>query len=257
MADIRLSLCDMKELYSLILEECSSEMPTIIVVKQMVGVFEGLTHKFFITKSDDKNVMLMFGESDLQTMKSNLRAYLEEFKSLDTITLEVRTEFSMPLAHRKDMYKHAILISEYLDIVCPQIIATNPGGLGTDSGRRMTYFDESIPDEDVPIGDTIFIINRGRSRQIHSVAHELRHCWQEYKSNEEFFKNYKVHTDSNTLDFIEQKEEIDADAYACLYVEKYLGISDGTTLMYDSAEDAAFGKDYTQKIKERMKNINI
>ena len=53
------------------------------------------------------------------------------------------------------------------------------------------------------------------------------------------------------------KEEIDADAYACLYVEKYLGISDGTTFMYDSAEDAAFGKDYTQKIKERMKNINI
>ena len=240
MAEVILSICDMKELYSLVLEECSSEMPTIIVVKEMVGVFEGLTHKFFITKSDDKNVMLMFGESDLQIMKSNLRA-----------------EYSMPLAHRKDMYKHAILISEYLDIVCPQIIATNPGGLGTDSGRRMTYFDESITDKDVPIGDTIFIINRGRSRQIHSVAHELRHCWQEYKSNEGFYKNYKVHTDSNTLDFIEQKEEIDADAYACLYVEKFLGISDGTTLMYDSAEDAAYGKDYTQKIKERMKIINV
>ena len=221
MADIRLSLCDMKELYSLILEECSSEMPTIIVVKQMVGVFEGLTHKFFVTKSGDKNVMLMFGESDLQTMKSNLRAYLEEFKSLDTITLEVRTEFSMPLAHRKDMYKHAILISEYLNIVCPQIIAMNPGDLGTDSGRRKTYFDESITD------------------------------------NEEFFKNYKVHTDSNTLDFIEQKEEIDADAYACLYVEKYLGISDGTVLMYDSEEAAKDWGNYTKKVKERMKNINI
>lgn len=257
MAEVILSICDMKELYSLVLEECSSEMPTIIVVKEMVGVFEGLTHKFFITKLDDKNVMLMFGESDLQTMKSNLRAYLEEFKKLDIATLDVITEYSMPLAHRKDMYKHAILISEYLDIVCPQIIATNPGGLGTDSGRRMTYFDESITDKDVPIGDTIFIINRGRSRQIHSIAHELRHCWQEYKSSEEFYKNYKVHTENNTLDFIEQKEEIDADAYACLYVEKYLGISDGTALMYDSAEDAVYGKNYTQKIKERMKIINV
>lgn len=257
MADIRLSLCDMKELYSLILEECSSEMPTIIVVKQMVGVFEGLTHKFFVTKSGDKNVMLMFGESDLQTMKSNLRAYLEEFKSLDTITLEVRTEFSMPLAHRKDMYKHAILISEYLDIVCPQIIATNPGGLGTDSGRRMTYFDESIPDEDVPIGDTIFIINRGRSRQIHSVAHELRHCWQEYKSNEGFYKNYVTHTGSNTVEQANQKEEIDADAYACFYVEKFLGVPDGTALMFDSEEAAKDWKNYTQKVKERMKVINV
>ena len=48
-----------------------------------------------------KNVMLMIGESDLQTMKSNLRAYLEEFKKLDIATLEVITEYSMPLAHRK------------------------------------------------------------------------------------------------------------------------------------------------------------
>ena len=133
--------------------------------------------------------------------------------------------------------------------MCPQILAVNVGGLGSDSGRRMTYFDESIPDKDVPIGDTIFIINRGRSRQIHSIAHELRHCWQEYKSNEEFYENYKVHTDSNALDFMEQKEEIDADAYACLYVEKYLGISDGTVLMYDSVEEAVYGKDYTLKIK--------
>ena len=103
----------------------------------------------------------------------------------------------MPLAHRKYMYKHAILISEYLNIVCPQIIAMNLCDLGTDSGRRMTYFDESITDKDVPIGDTIFIINRGRTRQIHSIAHELPHCWQKYKSNEGFYKNYVTHTGSN------------------------------------------------------------
>lgn len=257
MAQLSFSLCDMKEIYSLLLEECDSSMPTVVVVRQMTDVLEGLTHKFFITKPYDKNVMLVFGESDLETMKSNLKGYIEEFKNLDMSKLEIIGGGLIPLAHRRDSYKHAVSISEHLGIVCPQIIATNAAGLGADSGRRVTYFDESITDKDVPIGDTIFIINRGRSRQIHSVAHELRHCWQEYKSNEEFFKNYKVHTDSNTLDFIEQKEEIDADAYACLYVEKSLGISDGTSLMYDSAEDAAYGKDYTQKIKERMKIINV
>ncbi len=47
-----------------------------------------------------------------------------------------------------------------------------------------------------------------------------------------------------------------AGAYACLYVERSLGNSDGTVLMYDSAEDAIYGKDYTQKIKERMKIID-
>lgn len=245
----------MKELYSLVLEGCSTEMPTIIVVKQIVGAFEGLTHKFFVTELGDKNVMLMFGEADLQTMKSNLRAYLEEFKNLDTNTLEVITAFSMPLAHRKDMYKHAISISEHLGIVCPQIIAANIGGLGTDSGRRMTLFDESIIDKDIPIGDIIFIINRGRSRQVHSLAHELRHCWQEYKSDEGFYQNYKVHTGINTLEQMNQKEEIDVEAYGCLYVEKFLGFPDGTALMYDSEETAKDWENHTQKIKERMKII--
>ena len=257
MAQLSFSLCDMKELYSLLLEECDSSMPTVVVVRQMTDVFEGLTHQFFITKPDDKNVMLVFGESDLETMKYNLKGYIEELKNLDMSKLEIIGGGLIPLAHRRDSYKHAVSISKYLGIVCPQIIATNPGGLGTDSGRRMTYFDESITDKDVPIGDTIFIINRGRSRQIHSVAHELRHCWQEYKSNEGFYKNYVTHTGSNTVEQANQKEEIDADAYACFYVEKFLGVPDGTALMFDSEEAAKDWKNYTQKVKERMKVINV
>ena len=42
-----------------------------------------------------------------------------------------------------------------------------------------------------------------------------------------------------------QKEEIDADAYACLYVEKFLGVPDGTALMYDSEEVAKDWENYT------------
>lgn len=257
MAQLRFSLCDMKEIYSLLLEECDSSIPTIVVVRQMTDVFEGLTHQFFVTKPDDKNVMLVFEEADLETMKSNLKKYIKEFKNLDMNKLEIIGGRLIPLAHRRDSYKHAVCVSEHLGVACPQIIAATESVLGFDAGKRLTCFDESIIDKDVPIGDTIFILNRGRSRQIHSIAHELRHCWQEYKSSEEFYKNYKVHTDSNTLDFMEQKEEIDAEAYACLYVEKFLGVIDGTALMYDSDEAAKDWENYTHKIKERMKNINI
>lgn len=257
MAQLSFSLCDMKEIYSLLLEECDSAIPTIVVVKKMTDVFEGLTHQFFITKPDDKNVMLVFEESDLETMKSNLREYLEEFKNLDMNNLEIIGGHLIPLAHRRDSYKHAVCISEHLGVACPQIIAATESVLGLDAGKRLTHFDESIIDKDVPTGDTIFILNRGRSHQIHSIAHELRHCWQEYKSNEGFYDNYNVHTDSNTLDFIEQKEEIDAEAYACIYAEKFLGVPDGTALMYDLEETAKGWENYTQKVKERMKNINI
>lgn len=160
-------------------------MPTIIIVKNMVDEFEGLTHKFFITKSGDDNVMLIFGEADLPTMKFNLKVYLEEFKTLDINTLEVLTRFGMPLAHRKDIYRHMISISEHLGIICPQILAAPDGDLEPDSARRLTYYD----DNNTPIGDIIYIINRGRSRQLHSVAHELRHCWQAHQNDKGFYKN--------------------------------------------------------------------
>ncbi len=243
----------MKELNSVVSDECSHQMPTIIIVNNMVDYFEGLTHMFFITKSGDDNVMLIFGEADLQTMKSNLKVYLEEFKTLDINTLEVLTRFGMPLAHRKDVYRHMVSISEHLGIICPQILAASDVDLEPDSARKLTYYDDS----DTPVGDIIYIVNRGRSRQLHSVAHELRHCWQAHQNNKGFYKNYKQHTGNNSLEFAKQKEEIDAEAYASLYVEKFLGVPDGTALMYDSVEAAEDWNDYTQEVKEHMKTIHI
>ena len=161
------------------------------------------------------------------------------------------------LAHRKEIYQHAISISQHLGVVCPQIIAMRDNNSGIETAARITFFDESIIDKDIPIGDVVIVMNRGRSRQVHSIAHELRHCWQEYRSGDDFYSNYNHLTNSNLLEYAKQKEEIDAEAYACLYAEKHLGVLDGTSLMYDSRLDAMFYNDYTRKVKEHMKTIHI
>ena len=46
----KLSLCDMSELYSLLLEKCDGDIPTIVVVKKMVGIFLGKSHEFYVPR---------------------------------------------------------------------------------------------------------------------------------------------------------------------------------------------------------------
>lgn len=40
-------------------------------------------------------------------------------------------------------------------------------------------------------------------------------------------------------------------------MEKFLGVPDGTALIYDSIEAAEDWNDYTQEVKEYMKTIHI
>ena len=251
-SEVFLSLCDMSELYSILLEKCDGDIPSILVVKKMAGIFSGMSHQFFKIDASNNNIMLIFEESDMATMKSNLLKYLEEFKNIDKSTLEVIVGLGMPLAHRRDIYKHAISISNSLNIVCPQIIALPDKDLPDVRGRRITVFDDRVIDKDIPIGDYIYVKNQGRSRMIHTIAHELRHCWQEYRSNEGFYINYREFDVRTRLEYNFQREEVDAEAFASLYAEKSLGVNDGTELMYDSIEDIEFFKDLTFKVKECM-----
>ncbi len=250
------SLCDMKEIYA-ILAEYPGEIPSIVIVQKMIAEFEGLSHLFFTTNPQSRNVMLLLQEADPETMRRNLLECLDEFKSIDRNTLEYIVGLGIPLSHRKDLYRHAVEISKSLGIVCPQILAVPAGDkeLGPNAGGRVTVFDEKIIDKDVSIGDYILIRNRGRPYMVHTVAHELRHCWQAYRNCGQYFTEYHPNIDINTRKFAEQKEEIDAEAYASLYVEKYLGVPDGTALMYDTPEIPNGWEGYREKVKARMQEI--
>ena len=251
----------MKEIYSLLVKECTSDMPSILVVQKMVGVFEGLTHQFFVTKPNDSNVMLVFAEADIETMQENLLKYLEEYKTIDKSRLEYIVGLGIPLSHRKDIYQHATDVSKSLEIVCPQILAVPDGDeeLGPNNAIRKTVFDESVVGMDIPVGDYILVRNRGRTRMVHAVVHELRHCWQHYKGGGDYYNQYTPNTysTSDVISVAEQKEEIDAEAYASLYGEKKLGVPDGTTLLFDDGVPPKGWEGYAAKIKARMKEIAL
>ena len=258
-ANFTRSICDMRELYSLLVEKCPNNIPTVIVVEDMSGVPEGMTHFFCTTKPNDNNITLVFGEDDLKDMRGKVLPYLEELKNIDIEELQCIPVLGIPLAHRKEVYRHAATISEKLEIVCPQIvpILENAEEIKGSNAARKTFYDPNVIDKDIPIGDYIFIRNRGLSRMVHSIAHELRHCWQEYKSWEWFYKNYKTLSQVSVIEHANQPEEIDAEAYASLFVEKYLGVQDGTTLMFETPEDAEGWEELISKVKKRMKQITV
>lgn len=253
------SLIDMKDIYSFLATEYPEEIPSVTVVQKMVDDFEGLSHHFFTVNSNDNDIMLYMEEADTKTMLLNLKKYLEEYREIDKTRLECIVGLGVPLSHRKIIYNHAVNISKSLGIVCPQILSFPVGSaqLENDNGRRQTIYDENIMDRDVSIGDCIYIKNRGRSYMVHSLAHEMRHSWQEYVSDEGFYKNYKQIWETDPISHAMQKEEIDAEAYASLYLEKKVNLANGIRFIYPDEETAATWKWYDKLVIERMKKISI
>ncbi len=146
------------------------------------------------------------------------------------------------------IYQHTVAISKQLSIKTPLILVTK---LKDQRAYRYTFLD----DNDDPKGDIVYVSLQGTPRMIHSLAHELRHCWQEYNA-EGYFKGY---VESKTRDpaYLEQKEEIDADAYASLYLNS-LGY-DGISMAFESNEEylEPYWKDYITRIKKRMDEISL
>ncbi len=114
------------------------------------------------------------------------------------------------------IYKHALAIAEKLQIeVPPDLICEQIEWI--ERSYRFTRFKDD-EEEDIPIGDFIFIFKAGMIYMIHSLAHELRHSWQGYRA-EGYFKNYVPLRDAvSDSQYNYQIEEIDAEAYACLYL---------------------------------------
>lgn len=151
-----------------------------------------------------------------------------------------------------EVYKHAIIVSKILNIKTPLIIVSLP-----DMKRRafrLTFKDKN----DHPVGDIIYVTIQLRPRMIHSVIHELRHCWQEYNA-QGYFNNYKDAWDGGELSdqYLNQKEEIDADAFASMYLNSqgYDGIR--MAFQDDEEYNDPFWIWYKIRINNRIKEIEM
>lgn len=254
MSFITLSIMDMTELYGTLLENGGSVIPSLIVIDEMTGEFNGQPFQFGVPKEGSKETILILEKDNIDTMKEKLLNCIELFncqKNVSDIIISGYpfTSFSQP----QKIYKNALDICKKLDIQLPQILQATDSYIGPEmGGKRFTALDEN----DRPIGDLVFLKRRGINYQIHSLAHELRHCWQEYKETG-FFINYQELTKNNYIEFNMQPEEIDAEAYACLYMEKKFGFVDGTSFMFNSDEDESSWHILTKKIKEYMRKIQL
>lgn len=145
------------------------------------------------------------------------------------------------------LYSAAISIADQLHIHVPTIIVVEQNECPGSRGQRHTILD----DNDNPKGDIVKIVLQGKAKMLHTLAHEMRHCWQEYKTDY-FYKDYKDFSEIG-LSYMNQIEEIDADAYASCYLDS-LGYN-GINYCVEVDEIGAFD-DYLKKVSLRMSQLN-
>ena len=163
----------------------------------------------------------------------------------DYIDLDIDTQITP--RRLIEAYKHTIIISKMLQLETPlMLLIKDP----TRRAFRMTYFDNN----NQPIADIIYVTLQGLPRMIHSIAHELRHCWQEYRG-ENYYINYSEYSSDQQDKFLTQKEEIDADAFGCLYLNA-LGY-DGLSMAFENNDEYKdpFWKDYIALLQARTEEI--
>ena len=182
--------------------------------------------------------------TDILQHKRMLHAFTPTFPVQDLLGIRVCTRVSS--AKLLGLYKAAVSIADQLQIPIPTIIVVEQEECPGMRGQRHTILD----DDDNPIGDKITIVLQGKAGMIHTLAHEMRHCWQEYKT-ESFYQNYKDISEIG-LGYMDQYEEIDADAYASCYLES-LGY-DGIRQCVDFDEVGTFTQ-YLNKVRARMKQL--
>ena len=145
------------------------------------------------------------------------------------------------------LYEAAVSIAQALHIHVPSIVVVEQDDCPGVRGQRHTLLD----DDDNPIGDIITIVLQGKIGMLHTLAHEMRHCWQEYNTDY-FYKSYKDYSEIG-LSYMEQIEEIDADAYASSYLDS-LGYN-GIEYCVDVDEFGVF-EDYLKKVRLRSAELN-
>lgn len=166
-------------------------------------------------------VVLLKEDDDMDTMLSRLRDFDGQYKHFE---IEERYLVLNPTPKNRInlLYSEAVRISEILDIPCPQILSIkNIFFSGWEQGAAK-HTRSSLPtSRGLSLGNLVFLKAAGRKTQTFFLAHELRHCWQNL-----YFHEKLLPLQLNPGDYLTRPEEIDANAFACLYMEMYWKISE-------------------------------
>ena len=149
----------------------------------------------------------------------------------------------------KLIYQHGLRISNLLNIQMPSLVVVENHEIEGNRALRRSPMDKN----DKTTGDFIYLTLQGLPYMIHSLAHELRHSWQQYNGTG-FFENYRDVSEMGGL-YIYQPEELDADAFASIYVSS-LGY-DGLRYRFSDMDEYndPFWKIWISRIAKRMNEI--
>ncbi len=136
------------------------------------------------------------------------------------------------------IYSLAYIIADNLNMRCPPILMYRPG-----NGYTGNSYNDSKTGKTTHIEITEKDSKKGFGivDYAESLAHEMRHCWQHETNPIEYFSDYKYFTDypeSKREQYFLQPAEIDANAYALLFINALTGKSFEPNLSYSKAKSA-------------------
>lgn len=249
----RISDISMEEIYRHIIENASSyeDFPMQIIVVDSMPEYVNIEHQSeeiicFLENNKKTGLCLVLNSENVlnvltETITGTRTVQGYEVDSIENATgINVNTNCSVKRLIQ--IYRHALSICNDLKIRVPLILVSNIDG--ELRGRRDAF----------PTADILYISPQSLPRMIHTMAHELRHCWQAYQGAG-FYKTYKDFSEIGAK-YMWQPEEIDADAYACLYLDS-LGY-DGMRMAFETDEEYEdpFWETYKKIIKNQMAIIS-
>ena len=240
-------LCaDYSPIYQTLLSLNESILPTFLPVRRLPTECEEADCVMLSNDQKTDGLLIVLGGTVEEMQERIIRYYQSEKRPVYSYGPDLLYETCHKM---RDLYECALELSQILHINLPLFfLVKNEYLLPHHNAYRFTLCDE----KNKPENDFIALRKRGKNYMLFSLAHELRHCWQDYVSEDDiFYKNYSPPWSTTITEYEKQPEEIDAEAFAVYYMEKYHHLQNVFHFMYDDAEAEEQWKWHADLIRKR------
>ena len=229
-----ISCIDMAPIYRSLITECHiQEFPEILIFKKIENGEKVLRYTF----DDERSVIF------LKQSKRMLDVLVQELKEEKATTYPASENLFHPLSNANFslLSTVCILISEMLDVPCPQLVyRQNQDGYGVSIAEINVICIRVADNSDDRILDSI-----------RYMAHEIRHLWQ-YINRPEYFANSN-RFDRTPEEYLMSEEENDAEAFANKLFYELTGVDTITA----NPGYASGNKEVIKKVRKLEKDIDL
>ncbi len=196
---------------------------------------------------ENQRGILFVKGNEINDIVEILKRNISNMENAVTIIDSTNTKFLPTLSRNRvlNLYKELINICDDLEIKCPSLVFTNSIYFDDKRAMHIKVFDE----EDNSKGDWVWVRGQRYYYMLQSLAHELRHMYQQ-KNDENYFENYITPEEDMHANRYSEVE-IDANAYGVLYVERITG-KNGLKYAFDNVEE--YNHPYWTELKILIKN---